>query len=192
MDNPEVVVGRSRMGKLKNKIGEYSDKLKTKIKTSYENYGFWRWIGIFFVGLLVGVAVGLVLAGILYGIRANDPENKMTFQQAVEKTILSGIYFGMTCSLLYVLAKKYEYNLELLIMSAILLAGILASIGTAIPWQSLIGIGIVLIYPPFKLLIKVIENWIEKWRKKREGYQEIKNEVKLPNEPIQEGEVKTN
>ena len=145
MDNPEVVVGRSRMGKLKNKIGEYSDKLKTKIKTSYENYGFWRWIGIFFVGLLVGVAVGLVLAGILYGIRANDPENKMTFQQAVEKTILSGIYFGMTCSLLYVLAKKYEYNLELLIMSAILLAGILASIGTAIPWQSISGIIIVII-----------------------------------------------
>ncbi len=145
MDNPEVVVGRSRMGKLKNKIGEYSDKLKTKIKTSYENYGFWRWIGIFFVGLLVGVAVGLVLAGILYGIRANDPENKMTFQQAVEKTILSGIYFGMTCSLLYVLAKKYEYNLELLILSAILLAGILASIGTAIPWQSISGIIIVII-----------------------------------------------
>ena len=145
MDNPEVVVGRSRMGKLKNKIGEYSDKLKTKIKISYETYGFWRWIGIFFVGLLIGVAVGLALAGILYGIRANDPENKMTFQQAVEKTILSGIYFGMTCSLLYVLAKKYEYNLELLIMSAILLAGILASIGTAIPWQSISGIIIVII-----------------------------------------------
>lgn len=31
-------------------------------------------------------------------------------------------------------------------MSAILLAGILASIGTSIPWQSLIGIGIVVIY----------------------------------------------
>lgn len=186
-------IPRSRMGKLKNKIGEYSDKLKTKIKTSYENYGFWRWIGIFFVGLLIGVAVGLALAGILYGIRANDPENKMTFQQAVEKTILSGIYFGMTCSLLYVLAKKYEYNLELLILSAILLAGILASIGTSIPWQSLTGIGIVLIYPPFKLLIKVIENWIEKWRKKREGYEEITNDIKLETiEPVQEGKVKTN
>ena len=164
MDNPEVVVGRSRMGKFKNKIGEYSDKLKTKIKTSYETYGFWRWIGIFFVGLLIGVAVGLALAGILYGIRANDPDNKMTFQQAVEKTILSGIYFGMTCSLLYVLAKKYKYNLELLILSAILLAGILASIGTSIPWQSLISIGIVLIYPPFKLLCQVIHQWLQKKR----------------------------
>jgi hypothetical protein len=145
MDNPEVVVGRSRMGKLKNKIGKSYDSLKTNIKTSYETYGFWRWIGIFFVGLLIGVAVGLALAGILYGIRANEPDNKMTFQQAVEKTILSGIYFGMTCSLLYVLAKKYEYNLELLILSAILLAGILASIGTSIPWQSISGIVIVII-----------------------------------------------
>jgi hypothetical protein len=163
MDNPEVV-GRSRMGKLKNKIGKSYDYLKTKVKTSYETYGFWRWIGIFFVGLLIGVAVGLALAGILYGIRANEPDNKMTFQQAVEKTILSGIYFGMTCSLLYVLAKKYDYNLELLILSAILLAGILASIGTSIPWQSLISIGIILIYPPFKLLCQVINQWIQKKR----------------------------
>jgi len=160
--NEIPVVGRSRMGKLKNKIGEYSDNLKTKIKNSYTNYGFWRWIGIFFVGLLIGVAVGLALAGILYGIRANDPENKLTFQKAVEKTILSGIYFGLTCSLLYVLAKKYGYNLELLILSAILLAGILASIGTAIPWQSLIGIGIVIIVPPFKLLCQIIKRHFEK------------------------------
>ena len=150
MDNPEVVVGRSRMGRIKNRVGASYDKVKTKIKTSYETYGFWRWIGIFFVGLIIGVAVGLALAGILYGIRANDPENKLTFQKAVEKTILSGIYFGFTCSLLYVLSKKYGYNLELIIMSAILLAGILASIGTSIPWQSLIGIGIVGISVIFK------------------------------------------
>ena len=169
MENPEVVVSRSRMGKLKNKMGESYDKLKTKIKTSYETYGFWRWIGIFFVGLLIGVAVGLALAGILYGIRANDPENKLTFQKAVEKTILSGIYFGMTCSLLYVLAKKYEYNLELLILSAILLAGILASIGTAIPWQSLIAIGIVGIYPPFKLLCQIIKKHFEKKSNNQNG-----------------------
>ena len=154
MNNPEVVVGRSRMGKLKNKIGE----------NSYTNYGFWRWIGIFFVGIIIGVAVGLALAGILYGIRANDPENKLTFQKAVEKTILSGIYFGITCSLLYVLSKKYEYNLELLILSAILLAGILASIGTSIPWQSLTAIGIVGIYPPFKLLCQVVHQWLQKKR----------------------------
>ena len=164
MDNPEFVVGRSRMGKLKNRLGASYDKFKEKIETSYDNYGFWRWIGIFFVGLLIGVAVGLALAGILYGIRMNDPENKLTFQKAVEKTILSGIYFGMTCSLLYVLATKYEYNLELLILSAILLAGILASIGTSIPWKSLISIGIVLIYPPFKLLCQVIHQWIQKKR----------------------------
>jgi len=164
MDNPEVAVSRSRIGKLKNKMGEYSDKLKTKIIDSYVNYGFWRWIGIFFVGIIVGVAVGLALAGILYGIRANDPENKMTFQKAVEKTILSGIYFGMTCSLLYVLATKCNYNLELIVMSAILLAGILASIGTSIPWQSLTAIGIVGIYPPLKLLGQAIYKWLQEKR----------------------------
>ena len=179
MENPEVVVSRSRMGKLKNKMGESYDKLKTKIKTSYETYGFWRWIGIFFVGLLIGVAVGLALAGILYGIRMNDPENKLTFQKAVEKTILSGIYFGMTCSLLYVLAKKYEYNLELLILSAILLAGILASIGTAIPWQSLIAIGIVGIYPPFKLLCQIIKKHFEKKSNNQNGNSNSNSNIEL-------------
>ena len=167
MDNSEVVVGRSRMGKIKNRLGKSYDSLKTNIKTSYETYGFWRWIGIFFVGLLIGVAVGLALAGILYGIRMNDPENKLTFQKAVEKTILSGIYFGMTCSLLYVLAKKYEYNLELLIFCSILLAGILASIGTSIPWQSLAGIGIVFISVLGKWIYLKIKNWIEERARKR-------------------------
>lgn len=176
-------IPRSRMGKLKNKIGEYSDKLKTKIKNSYESYGFWRWIGIFFVGIIIGVAVGLALAGILYGIRSNDPENKLTFQKAVEKTILSGIYFGMTCSLLYVLSKKYEYNLELIIMSAILLAGILASIGTSIPWQSLTAIGIVGIYPPFKLLCQVVYQWLQKKRNNasKEESNQSQNESTITN-----------
>ena len=176
MSNSEIVVSRSHMGELKNKMGESYGKLKTKIKTSYETYGFWRWIGIFFVGLLIGVAVGLALAGILYGIRANDPENKLTFQKAVEKTILSGIYFGITCSLLYVLAKKYGYNLELLILSAILLAGILASIGTAIPWQSLISIGMVGIYPPFKLLCQIIKKHFEKKSNNQNGNSSVELE----------------
>jgi len=166
MDNPEVV-GRSRMGKIKNRLGDSYEKFKDNVETSYDNFGFWRWIGIFFVGLLIGVAVGLALAGILYGIRMNDPENKLTFQKAVEKTILSGIYFGMTCSLLYVLANKYDYNLELLILSAILLAGILASIGTSIPWQSLAGIGIVFISILGKWIYLKIKNWIEERARKR-------------------------
>jgi len=135
-------------------------------------YGFGKWIGIFFISIIVGVAVGIALAGIIYGIRAKEPDNNLTFQKAVEKTILCGIYFGLSCGLLYVLAKKYGYNLELIIMSAILLAGILASIGTSIPWQSLIGIGIVAIYPPFKLFIQWINTLIENWRKKREEYNE--------------------
>ena len=111
-----------------------------------------KYAGIFIIWTLIGIAVSMALAGIMYGIRANDPENKLTFQKAVEKTILCGIYFGITCGLLYILAKNYGYNLELLIMSSILLAGILASIGTSIPWQSLVGIGIV--------VITVIGKWI--------------------------------
>jgi len=107
---------------------------------------------VFMIWTLIGIAVSIVLAGIIYGIRANDPENKLTFQKAVEKTILVGIYFGITCGLLYILAKNYGYNLELLIMSAILLGGILASIGTSTPWQSLIGIGIV--------FISVLGEWV--------------------------------
>lgn len=122
-------------------------------------YGTGKWIGIFFISITIGIAVAMALAGIIYGIRANDPENKLTFQKAVEKTILCGIYFGLSCGLLYVLTKKYGYNLELIIMSAILLAGILASIGTSIPWQSLIGIGIV--------VISVLGKWIYLLIKKR-------------------------
>lgn len=158
---------RSRIGRIKNRVGASYDKLKTNIKTSYETYGFWRWIGIFFVGLIIGVAVGLALAGILYGIRANDPDNKLTFQKAVEKTILCGIYFGITCGLLYILAKNYGYNLELLIMSAILLAGILASIGTGIPWQSLVGIGIVFISVIGKWIYLIIKKTLEERARKR-------------------------
>ena len=121
-----------------------------------EQFSAKKWVLIFFVSSISGVAFSLALAGIIYGSRASYPENTLTFQKAVEKTILCGIYFGLTCGLLFVLAKQYGYNLELIIMSAILLAGILASIGTSIPWQSLLGIGIVLIGVPLMLGIRKI------------------------------------
>ena len=122
---------------------------------------------IFIIWTLIGIVVSIALAGIMYGIRAKEPDNKLTFQKAVEKTILCGIYFGITCGLLYVLAKNYGYNLELLIMSAILLAGILASIGTSIPWQSLIGIGIVFISVIGKWIYLIIKKTFEERARKR-------------------------
>jgi len=124
-----------------------------------EQYSTGKWTSIFFISSISGIAFALALAGIIYGIRVNDTENTLTFQQAVEKTILCGIYFGLTCGLLYVLAKKYGYNLELIIMAAILLAGILASIGTSIPWQSLIGIGIVILGVPLMMGIRKIKKY---------------------------------
>lgn len=130
-----------------------------------------KWISIFFISSIFGVIFALTLAGIMYGIRANDTDNKLTFKKAVEKTILCGIYFGITCGLLYVLAKNYGYNLELLIMSAILLAGILASIGTGIPWQSLIGIGIVVISVIGKWIYLIIKKTFEERARKRQEYQ---------------------
>jgi hypothetical protein len=136
-------------------------------------YGTGKWIGIFFISITIGIAVAMALAGIIYGIRANDPENKLTFQKAVEKTILCGIYFGLSCGLLYVLAKKYGYNLELIIMSAVLLAGILASIGTSIPWQSLVGIGIVVISVFGKWIYLLIKKRLEERAIKQRGYQEL-------------------
>ena len=124
-----------------------------------EQFSAKKWVLIFFVSSISGVAFSLALAGIIYGSRASYPENTLTFQKAVEKTILCGIYFGLTCGLLFVLAKQYGYNLELIIMSAILLAGILASIGTSIPWQSLIGIGLVGIGVPSMLGIRKIKKY---------------------------------
>ena len=123
-----------------------------------------KYVLIFVICITIGIAVSMALSGILYGIRMSDPENKMTFQLAVEKTILVGLYFGITCGLLYILSKTYGYNLELLILSAILLGGILASVGTGIPWQSLVGIAIIIIYPPFKLLCQAIYQWLQKKR----------------------------
>jgi len=144
-----------------------------------------KYAKVFMVGITIGIVVAMALAGIMYGIRANDPENKLTFQKAVEKTILCGIYFGITCGLLYILAKDYGYNLELLVMSAILLAGILASIGTAIPWQSLIAIGIVGIYPPFKLLCQIIKRHFEKKPNNQNGNIELQ-EIQSEEEVVEE------
>jgi hypothetical protein len=135
-----------------------------------------KYAKVFIIGITIGIAVAMALAGIIYGIRAKEPDNKLTFQQAVEKTILCGIYFGLTCGLLYILAKNYGYNLELLIMSAILLAGILASIGTSIPWQSLIGIGIVVISVIGKWGYLKINKWLEERARKRQEEQMMKSQ----------------
>jgi MFS family permease len=127
-----------------------------------------KYAGVFMIWITIGIAVSMALSGILYGIRANYPENKLTFQKAVEKTILVGIYFGITCGLLYILSKYYGYNLELLVMSAILLAGILASIGTSIPWQSITGIGIVFISVLLKWSYLKIKKVLEERRARKQ------------------------
>lgn len=71
-------------------------------------------------------------------------------------------------------------------MSAILLAGILASIGTAIPWQSLIAIGIVIIVPPFKLLCQIIKRHIEKKPNNQNGNIELQEIQSGEEEVIEE------
>jgi len=126
-----------------------------------------KYAKVFMIWTLIGIAVSMALAGIMYGIRAKEPDNKLTFQKAFEKTILVGIYFGITCGLLYILSKYYGYNLELLILSAILLAGILASVGTSIPWQSLVGIGIVFISVLLKWCYLRIKIALEERARKR-------------------------
>lgn len=136
-----------------------------------------KYAKVFIIWTTIGIAVSMALAGIIYGIRANEPENNLTFQKAVEKTIVVGIYFGITCGLLYILAKDYGYNLELLILSAILLAGILASIGTSIPWQSISGIVIVIISVFGKWsYLKIKKALEERARKQQEELQKQQRE----------------
>lgn len=144
------------------------------------------WYRIFWASSISGVAFAVTLAGIIYGSRVNDPESTLTYKQAVEKTILCGIYLGLTCGLLYILAKYYEYNLELIIMSAILLAGILASIGTSIPWQSLFGIGVIILYIMMKyVIIKIKEHLarqaLERRRKEKLSKNDYGNYTELSN-----------
>ena len=141
-----------------------------------------KWYIIFLVSSISGVAFSLALAGIIYGSRVSDPENTLTYKDAVEKTILCGIYFGLTCGLLYLLAKTYGYNLELIIMSAILLAGILASIGTSIPWQSLFGIGVVILYISGKYGIIKIKEYYARRDLERRRKDELGNYTELSNE----------
>ena len=113
------------------------------------DYGNYKpWLAIFFISILCGVVFALLLAGIIYGVRVKDPNNTLTYKTAIGSTIMPGIYIGLASGLLFILSNKYKYKdqLELIILSAILLSGILASIGTSIPWQSLIGIGTIVIY----------------------------------------------
>ena len=138
-----------------------------------------KWYIIFLVSSISGVAFSLALAGIIYGSRVSYPENTLTYKQAIEKTILCGIYFGLTCGLLYILSKYYKYKLELIIMSAILLAGILASIGTSIPWQSLFGIGVVFLYVSGKYgILKIMEHYERKALERRRK-NELGNYIEL-------------
>jgi glucose uptake protein GlcU len=144
--------------------------------TTHIHYGALKWIGIFFISIIIGIAVAMALAGIIYGIRSKDPNNNMTFQKAVEKTLLTGIYFGFACVFLYILSNKYGYNLELIIMCAILLAGILATIGTSVPWQSIIGSGIVFIYVLFKWIYLLIKRYLVKKRNEMINKTKVKTE----------------
>ena len=67
-------------------------------------------------------------------------------------------------------------------MSAILLAGILASIGTSIPWQSLFGIGVVILYISGKYGIIKIKEYYARRDLERRRKDELGNYTELSNE----------
>jgi hypothetical protein len=98
--------------------------------------------------LLLFVGIGIVFAisfgAIFYKIRQKK-DDQITISGSINNIIIPSIFFWVTIGILIILNMEYSINLNLFILSAIILASFLSAISIKNAWIFFIGLGVVIV-----------------------------------------------
>ena len=133
------------------------------------------WILTFTICLLIGVGFGCALGAIVHTIRKKKDENA-TFVKCTSSLILPSIMFCMAIGFIIAISKLYGFPVELLVLSALIVAGFFSATETKNAWPFFILLGAVIVYLPSKhYSIKAWEAFIT-WLHKRKRYTPVSSE----------------
>ena len=125
----------------------------------------YNWIIIFTICLVIGVGFGCTFGAIVHAIRKKKDENA-TFINCTSSLILPSIMFCMAIGFIIAIIIQYQFPIELLILSTLIVTGLFSSIETKNAWPFFILLGIVVIYLPAKpASVWLYDNTIQKFIK---------------------------
>ena len=148
-------------------------------------FGFKYWFACFIIVILLGLGFSSIISSIVAEIirKEEKMEYKKVFLDLFKVNMPTGFGLGLVCCFLFTIKKEYQFNIELLVLGALFMSGLLSFIETKDFVNFLLGIGGSLIYPVMvwvvKEIIKLVKYLQEKYGKKKpDGEQSEENSVK--------------
>jgi hypothetical protein len=108
---------------------------------------------LLFVGIGIGFAI--VFGAIFYKIRKNK-DNEISIGGSIKNIIIPSIFFWVTIGILIILKIEHSINLNLFILSGIILASFLSAISIKKAWMFFLGLGVVIVELGIEGLIRKI------------------------------------
>lgn len=113
------------------------------------NFGFKYWVAILIIVILLGLGISSIISSIVAEIirREEKKEYKKVFLDLFRVNMSTGFGLALVICFLFTIKKEYYFNIELLILGALSVSGILSFLETKNFYNLLIGFGGSMIYP---------------------------------------------
>jgi len=121
-------------------------------------FNFWKWLVFMIFAFVIGIVLACVLAGVLYGLR-KEKDKEINFVNSLNSLIMPCLFTGVAIVFVIVSAMRYKcIPVELLVLSALFIAGFFSSINNKLPALFFIIFGIIIFYlGSFSLIRLIIE-----------------------------------
>jgi len=113
-----------------------------------------KWFLFMIIASFIGVVLGLIMAGVLYGLQ-KDKDPNLTYQASLNCVIIPALYTGVAIVFLWVANIRFVgmFPIELLILSAIFISGLFSTISSKNASLVFIGIGVIFLYLVSKVFV---------------------------------------
>ena len=115
------------------------------------------WVLLFFLNIICGLLLIITISGIFYLINKKNDEN-LTLQYLFKKYTAPCLLFSTSILLLFILKSQYNYSIELLVLSTILLAGSITSAQFKNVFIFLFSFALIVAYILIPVILKLIYN----------------------------------
>lgn len=103
----------------------------------------------------IGIVFAIIFGAIFYKIRKNK-DNEISIGGSIKNIIIPSIFFWVTIGILIIFKIEHSINLNLFILSAIILASFLSAISIKKAWMFFLGLGVVIVEVGIEGLIRKI------------------------------------
>lgn len=112
---------------------------------------------LLFIGIGIGFGIGF---GAVFYVLRKKKDDQITMGGSIKNIIIPSIFFWVAIGILIIVRIEYCINLQLFILSAIILASFLSAISIKKAWMFFLGLGVVITQLGLEALIRKFVEWV--------------------------------